>query len=221
MLDTLQKTFKFSETFLKVEYLENLDTFQIGGPTIVLNAGNHELSIQGHPLRPWNSSIYSAIVIANIQKIVGITLEPDLLFIKSFPYEKTLREKWTHVHELFPLAHLKQTKLWRSAQERIGQIEFNLWYAPAGTHCGIHNQHDFQELHPQIFGRGRMQKFHENDYNSLYQEVFMSPGYTHEPFYDHEGRYPWHQYYADTDCIWLATEFHRMSVAPVGNDSER
>ena len=208
MLDTLRKTFKFSETFLKVEYLENLDTFKIVSPTIVLNVGNHELSIEGHSLRPGNSSIYSAIVIANIQKIVGITLQPDLLSEGSFPYEKTLRETWTHVHELIPLAHLQQTRLWRSDKERIGQTEFNLWYAPAGTHCGLHNKHDFQEIHTQILGRGRMQKFHGNDYNSLYQEVFMSPGYTHEPFYDREGRYPWHQYYADTDSIWLSIEIH-------------
>jgi hypothetical protein len=43
-------------------------------------------------------------------------------------------------------------------------------------------------------------------HSSIYQEVFMSPGYTHEPFYNDKGKYPWHAYYADTDCIWLAIE---------------
>jgi hypothetical protein len=41
----------------------------------------------------------------------------------------------------------------------------------------------------------------------------MSPGYsTPVPFCDvvAPGRYvyPWHQYYADTDCIWMAVEYH-------------
>ena len=53
-----------------------------------------------------------------------------------------------------------------------------------------------------------MQKFHKNDPASIYQDVFMSPGYTHEPFFDLTSQlYPWHQYYADTDCIWLAAEY--------------
>ncbi len=69
MLNTLRKTFKFSESFLKLEYLENLDTFKIGSSTIAFNVGKRELSIQGNPLRPWNSSTYSAIVLAKIEKI--------------------------------------------------------------------------------------------------------------------------------------------------------
>lgn len=39
----------------------------------------------------------------------------------------------------------------------------------------------------------------------------MSPGLTHEPFAAlKDGRfvYPWHQYYSDNGCIWLANEYH-------------
>jgi hypothetical protein len=87
----------------------------------------------------------------------------------------------------------------------------NLWFAPAGTDCGIHNEHDFLETHTQIHGAGRMQKFTAPRHDALYEDVPMSPGATHDPFCGTAGdqfRYPWHQYRADTDCVWLAVEYH-------------
>ncbi len=128
-----------------------------------------------------------------------------------------------------------KTPLWKSAQSTICEIEFdpyvmtdskvtaltrrqkfsvkvNLWFAPAHTNCFIHNQHDFIEIHSQIFGRGRMQKFTAQDPKTLYEDILMSPGYTTSlPFCSVESDnfiYPWHQYYADTDCIWMAIEYH-------------
>lgn len=203
----VQRTLRFSELFIEVKYLENVQNFSIKGKAIVLNADEAEIRIEGKPLRSWNSSIYSDIVIPTARKIVCITLHTDLVSPSSFAYASAIKNKWTQVHDIIPLPHLKDTKLWRSDKEKVDNIEFNLWFAVAGTSCGIHNEHPFRELHTQIFGIGRMQNFHKNDPNSLYQEVFMSPGYTQEPFYDEEGAYPWHQYYADTDCIWLVAEF--------------
>lgn len=127
------------------------------------------------------------------------------------------------------------TPLWRSPQDEIGYVTFdpatlpgqsrgsqgdvrflvkvNFWFAPANTNCFIHNQHPFIEIHSQITGYGRMQKFRAQDYSTLYHDEMMSPGYsTPVPFCDvvAPGRYlyPWHQYYADTDCIWMAVEYH-------------
>lgn len=208
MSHTGQRIFNFSsEPFLRVEYLENVKDLPIGGKTIVLNVHDVAISIAGKPLKPWSSSIYSKLVIPSAPKIVCITLESDLFSHTPFPHASTIKGKWTQVHDIIPLPHLEGTKLWRSDKERVNSIELNLWFAEAGTNCGIHNKHDFRELHTQIFGIGRMQKFHKNDLDSFYQDVFMSPGYTHEPFYNEDCIYPWHQYYADTDCIWLATEF--------------
>jgi hypothetical protein len=117
-----------------------------------------------------------------------------------------IKNGWNHVYDIFNVPQLKRTPLWRSQKSEIGNIHLNLWYAPAGTNCGIHNRHSFQEVHTQIFDIGRMQKFHRNDPKALYQEVYMSPGFTHDPFYSNTGKYPWHQYYSDTDSIWLAIE---------------
>ena len=95
------------------------------------------------------------------------------------------------------------------------ELKLNLWWSPPETDCSIHIEHPFLELHSQIHGVGRMQKFRERDASTLYEDVVMARGMTHEPFARLTGplrwEYPWHRYYADTDCVWLAIEFH-----PVG-----
>lgn len=100
----------------------------------------------------------------------------------------------------------------KHSNEHNYEIKLNLWFAPAGTHCLIHSVHPFLELHTQIHGKGHMQKFKSNDLSTLYEDVVMKPGYTHEPFFtiksDHQWEYPWHQYYSETDCLWMAIEFH-------------
>ena len=59
-----------------------------------------------------------------------------------------------------------------------------------------------------------MQKFRQNNVDTLYEDVLMPPGFTHDPFFtlaiDRSFSYPWHRYYADTDCIWMAIELHPL-----------
>jgi hypothetical protein len=92
------------------------------------------------------------------------------------------------------------------------ELKLNLWWSPGDTDCFIHNEHPFLEVHTQIHGLGRMQKFRERDQATLYEDVPMPIGYSHDPFCRVTGRnrwtYPWHRYYADTDSIWLAVELH-------------
>lgn len=93
-------------------------------------------------------------------------------------------------------------------------VKANLWFSPAGTDCGIHNVHPFIEVHTQVTGLGRMQKFDDRRHDALYEDQLLSPGTTNPiPFcidVDGELTYPWHQYRADTDCIWLALEYHAI-----------
>ena len=92
------------------------------------------------------------------------------------------------------------------------EVKLNLWWAPGNTDCFIHNEHSFLEVHTQIYGAGRMQKFRERDEATMYEDVVMSEGLTHDPFCrvgdNRNWIYPWHRYYADTDCVWLAIELH-------------
>jgi hypothetical protein len=94
------------------------------------------------------------------------------------------------------------------------RLKLNLWFTPEETDCGIHTGHKFLEVHTQLLGTGHMQKFRENNADTLYEDVLMPPGFTHAPFFtlanDRSFSYPWHRYYADTDCIWMAVELHPL-----------
>lgn len=92
-------------------------------------------------------------------------------------------------------------------------LKVNLWFAPGGTSCGIHNQHDFLEFHTQVWGIGVMQKFHTAHTSVPYEEQALAPGATGAaPFClsADDWAYPWHQYAAQTDSVWLAVEYHAV-----------
>jgi hypothetical protein len=101
-----------------------------------------------------------------------------------------------------------------STSPRRYRLKLNLWYTPEETDCTIHTGHKFLEVHTQVLGTGHMQKFREENADTLYEDVFMPPGFTHDPFFvvgnDRSFSYPWHRYYADTDCIWMAVELHPL-----------
>lgn len=93
------------------------------------------------------------------------------------------------------------------------EVRVNLWFAPVGTACGIHNQHDFLEFHTQVWGIGVMQKFHAALAPAPYEEQALAPGATGAaPFClsADDWTYPWHQYAAQTDSVWLAVEYHAV-----------
>jgi len=113
--------------------------------------------------------------------------------------------------ELDPIvAFSHETSL--SVSPRRYRLKLNLWYTPDETDCGIHTGHQFLEVHTQVLGTGHMQKFRQNNKETLYEDVPMLPGFTHDPFFvvgnDRSFRYPWHRYYAQTDCVWAAIELH-------------
>ncbi len=205
----MEKTLNFSEPFLNAEYVSDIENYPIQDKTIVINLDSQKVEIEDFQLQPMKSALFSNSIITKAKSLILITVsEEDFLGQKIQIDEEIIKYSWHHVFDFFNLPHLKNTPLWLSEKETIGTMELNLWYAPKGTHCGLHNNHPFRELHTQIIGVGSMQKFHENNPKTLYQEVMMSPGYTHDPFYSNGGKYPWHQYYAETDCIWLAIEMH-------------
>ena len=117
-------------------------------------------------------------------------------------------EGWHHLSVLNP-TYPRDVPLYKSPQFDVGTVEFdpykvtgseqpsqgggvkkynikvNVWFSPGKTHCGLHNHHtnpEMLEVHTQIYGTGRMQKFHANDFTTMYEDVIMAPGFTHEPF---------------------------------------
>jgi len=129
-------------------------------------------------------------------------------------------------------------------------INSNLWWIPSMSDAAVHHCHykNFIEVHTQILGVGRMQKFDDRESRTtdcssagvyplgttgppppsayygvpgissdegafgqgMYEEYRLAPGDTNVPFpYVDDNMnfiYPWHQYYADTDCLWVVWE---------------
>lgn len=232
-----EKLIRFAGSHLQARWLRNVEEQQITKRTIVVNLGNDPACITAPPekyLPPRVSGVFSD---------VGVRNGDSLLLIEILDERNigavVLDPEWHLLGDIIDFP--RNVPLWKSRQYDLGTVRFdprfvtglssqpdenalktfqvkvNLWFAPANTDCAIHNHHmvpEFLEVHTQIYGNGRMQKFHANDFATLYQDVLMSPGDTHVPFasVDAAGAfiYPWHQYYADTDCIWMANEFHPL-----------
>ncbi|PHM73260.1 hypothetical protein [Xenorhabdus kozodoii] len=174
-----------------------------------------------------NVHISSCSYVILIKKVIV----DDIIQIK-------LEHGWTRFEKPDEKIPISKLELWFSSQDTVGTVDFslfkklsphikmalgkhtvfdlklNLWLARSGTHCLIHNEHDFLEIHTQIIGIGHMQKFHSNSFKSIYEDITMPPGFTtSQPFCigcdnGNDFYYPWHQYYAETDCIWMAIEYH-------------
>lgn len=205
---------------------------------IVNDVNGGTTPIEAHfPLPPWQSTIIADGAIASAESLIVIQVlsKKNIGSVVADPHWRLFG---TSIPEGSPFP--KNTPLWISPQDDLNRLEVdpshlsgmvtepektepvdlkvNLWYAPPHTDCFIHTGHQFLEIHTQIHGFGRMQKFREANEDTLHEEVIMPPGSTHAPFFavSPEGHllYPWHRYYADTDCIWMAIELHRLKARP-------
>jgi hypothetical protein len=196
----------FSEPFIDARVVER-GIYSVDKETVVVNCSNARLEVGATSIGPWRGTVLFKGTFEAVAPVVCVSLEDTLLPVSSYRRRDELMSKWAHVADLFPLPHLQSTALWRSVKDSVVGVNVNLWFASSGTDCGIHNRHSFIEVHTQIMGIGRMQKFAANDQSTLFEDIYMAPGTTHEPFCGKDYLYPWHQYYADTDCIWLAVEY--------------
>lgn len=231
------KQLNFSGAYINAKYVENVENYRIKNRTIVVNpqASDAHLKESSYNIIPAFAS--TILQDTTIQKAESLLL---LEVVKTNNIGKIIFERnWDLLGNLingFP----KDVPLWRSPQDEAGMIKLdpyfmtrqssapqkkesfsvkvNLWFAPSHSDCAIHNQHDFIEIHTQVFGQGRMQKFKSQDFATIYEDQLMSPGATtFVPFCQVQENkkyvYPWHQYYADTDCIWMAIEYHPQQKA--------
>lgn len=225
----LSEELGFSSPLVRVEVLREATDYQVTGRSIVVNLSPLDawtLGNQPAAIPPFSSTILAGasvsgsllLVLAVDETELGEQSARDLAWTDFYgPCDGVpvlLRSSQVEVEdvELDEGTVLHQPGL--AGSVRTFRIKANLWFSPAGTDCGIHNQHDFIELHTQVSGQGRMQKFLSKDHSSLYEDQLLSPGNTNPvPFclgQDGAYAYPWHQYKADTDCVWLALEYHRI-----------
>ncbi len=217
----------FSSPLAHVEVLEDVEDFPVLRPTVIVNLGTEDAFVGAGPMSALPGFSSTILVGGRVsgKLLAALTLE-DIA-----DQEKLARELgWTDFYGGDGPVLLK------SGQNTVGTVRFdpatvlhqpgtsggaadftlkaNLWFSPAGTDCGIHNDHAFIEIHTQITGYGRMQKFTDREHETLYEEQLLSPGATNPVPFCLENQdsfvYPWHQYRADTDCIWLALEYRRI-----------
>lgn len=229
---TRQRPLAFSGDRVRARVVDNARDLKVSGRAVVVNPTLSRVLVGETPRKgipPLSSTVLVDTTVEAADRLVVLeTAAGDAAGIVEEP-------GWRHFADIVD-AFPADTPLWRSEVDEIGTVAFdptallvgdgatgatdtfritvNLWFAPAGTACAIHNQHDFIEVHSQILGRGRMQKFRDRDEHTLYEDLLMSPGYTTpDPFClprpDGGFDYPWHQYHADTDAVWLAVEYHR------------
>jgi len=229
----------FASENIKAYAVENVQDFLIENRSIIVNMGNEPIYFDEDPQRgllPRKSTILKNKKIESASLIMVIELQSRVNLGNVI-----LRKEWDSAEHLFGEA-LQGVPLWKSPQIDIGEItlnpfaeldqeghegkqqnsevtfriKVNIWFATEKANCVIHNAHDFIEFHTQIAGIGRMQKFVTNEIETLYEDVILGEGQSHDIFCialddGSTFKYPWHQYYSDTDCIWMATELHPVS----------
>jgi hypothetical protein len=240
------KELNFSGPHIGARFVSNARDYYVDARSVVVNPNRTDVVLdaqRANIIPAFSSVILRDIEVASAQSMVVLELREmtnlgDIVLENGWAlYGSLLPDTAPSPDPALAKPYPRNTPLYRSPQDEIGLVTFdpgtlpgqtasqgnstflvkvNLWFAPASTNCFIHNQHEFIEIHSQITGYGRMQKFRAQDYSTLYHDEAMAPGYTTVvPFCDSIGSgkfaYPWHQYYADTDCIWMAVEYHPAS----------
>jgi hypothetical protein len=227
-LKNRSRPLNFADKHISAILYEDVDALDVHG--IVINLSPQTIWIEGivnAPIQPWRSTTVLGKKVLKADRIAVLKID------STENLGGVMHRGWTWFGDIYA-GFPRQTPLYMSTIDSIGTVEENpylftrektggdsrqsfelklkLWWAPAQTDAFIHNEHPFLETHTQIHGFGRMQKFRERDSKSIYEDVIMSPGYTHEAFClvtgKNEWTYPWHRYFSDTDAIWLAIELH-------------
>ena len=226
-----ERPLAFSDDFVRARLIENVNNLSVSG--IVVNLSHDPLVIGGAVptvVPAWKSAMLrdgmitsatriAVFAIVSTTNIGGLVFGTWEWFGNRFAKLPRTTPLYTSCYDVVGEV-LADPFLFSNTLVQAGEVEryalrLNLWWSPGGTDCYIHNEHPFLEIHTQIYGTGRIQCFHERDEMTLYREITMAPGYTHDPFVQVTGQkdwqYPWHRYYSDTDAIWLAIELHPSS----------
>ena len=201
-------------------WLRNYDQYHIEGRTIAINLGTKPYEIAAKPMKkiwPRTSTILENVVIHNVDRVLLFPLKDKLDTGKVI-----LEQGWNQLGEIadfdrevalyksmqYDLGNVRLDPIYATGQDTVERadrmknynLRVNIWYCPSKTDCLLHHvhasPHDFMEVHTQIYGIGRMQKFHDNEKKLIYEDDILGPGNTHVIYagMDRDGEffYPWH-----------------------------
>ena len=205
----MERSLDFAEPFFSVMYLLDVEEREVGPRSIVVNLSPQPLRIRNQAL-----AFFRSVVVAN----TSIREARRLLLVEDFErygdaqalFER-IKKKWVLAYEATREQRHKGVALWRSPKVRLGNVEVNMCYADTvPLKVGLHRLHwggqTFKEVHTQIVGYGKMQQCRQQDVQTLYLEEALAPGSTHQPMYDEQGTYPWHQYETITPAVFMPIE---------------
>ncbi|MBQ7215340.1 MAG: hypothetical protein IJS39_05085 [Synergistaceae bacterium] len=208
----------FAEPFFSIDYIESEREYWVQDNSIVINLderGHSLIHAKGVPINPLKASILKGCTISGIARAM-IVKAYDRCHLDDIPTIQAIKHTWKSLYECSGMERHKGLPYFKSPKFRTGtgrnHIELNFCFvseplAPSGPHQ-THDR-DFDEVHAQILGWGKMQKFTENDTSTYFGEYIMAPGIVHDKFYDETGYYPWHQYQSITPCVYCPIELDR------------
>lgn len=224
-----ERDLAFRDEFILAKLLEDVSDYEVEDAVVVNVSPSPMITGYEHPavVPPWKSTWLKSGRIKSAERAALVkVLKPTNLGgcmfrgwdwlgnrVKSFPRDTPLFISVQDVVGAVTLDPMVFTN--ERATDEAPQtftMKLNLWWSPGDTDCFIHNEHPFLETHTQIHGTGRMQKFRQRHADTIYEDVVMPIGYSHDPFCHvtgpNEWTYPWHRYYANSDSVWLAVELH-------------
>ncbi len=198
---------KFSEPYYETKYLEGESEYQVHEKSIIFNFSEKPVLINSRPLTFFQSTVAVNTVIGDLNRCLIIEDFDHIQNVKNLFGQ--LQQNWTLAWDLSHDERHRGVRLWRSPKETLDDIKIGFHYAGSvPLNVGLHNTHgngqNVKEVHTQIIGFGKMQECYENDLNTLYREEYMGPGHTHSIMFNENGEYPWHQYEALTEGIFMS-----------------
>lgn len=200
------KKLQFPEPFYTIKAIHEEEQYKIDKKNILVNLGHKDIAVKDIPLGYLKSTIVRNVILNDIQ--CALVIEDYEKNSSNPEFFNEIKKQWRLMFDMSKQERHKGILLWRSPKEKVDNIDLNLCYIGANMDTGPHKEHssDFMEVHTQLLGYGKMQKLEGNDINTMYQEVILAPGYTHEPFFNEDNVYPWHQYHSISDAIYMAIE---------------
>jgi hypothetical protein len=212
------QTLDFAEPFFSVDYVEHEDRYWVGENSLVFNLSERSqtiMFIKKIPIMPLKGTIAQAVWVENIDQAF-IVKDYQRCNLHDIDTIQAIKKTWKSIYECSGIERHKGLPYFKSPKFRTGlgknHIEINFCFvseplAPSGPHQS--HDRDFDEVHAQILGFGKMQKFLENDLSTYFGECIMAPGIVHDKFYDETGHYPWHHYQSITPCVYCPIEIDR------------
>jgi hypothetical protein len=208
------KIMTIGEPIFKIKYFEKEKDMKIDQLGILINLSIDEkkdIMIEGIPLHPLKGTIVGHVTIPEIDAAVlienyeEVSNDPNL-------FDK-ISKSWPLMYNLRPEERFKGLPFYHAVgdNELTSRINIYLDCIAAPRRLGLHKNHprNIDEYHCQIVGCGSMKKFHENDYSTMYQELYMAPGIVHDTIFNAQGEYPWHQYESYTRAVFMGIHIAR------------